>query len=763
MPLVSGQLPTTTAWRVIALLPAHGSVPLTWQIALLMARANNGDALALTLLDESTAVGHQIQTADSLLDEAFLMARPTDSVERAVIQTTDPIKELAQLVKRVDADMVIVSAEHPLSNQISGLNCSIGVLRAEPEFAKEVQERGFRKIIIPASGGPNAPHAISLFKDAPASINVEALYISRTDQGLNEETLGKERLIRVLKAANAEEAVKPKVARYANIVEGIVAQAHQCDLMVMGASNQSSINTALFGSIVDAVVRKSKAPVLIVRRPLQRGASSVVNALDRLVQRVIPPLSPSERSGIYVKIRENARPDLDFFMLIALSATIAAFGLTQNSPAVVIGAMLIAPLMAPIVANGMALGLGDTHWLRTTAITAIQGALIAIVVGFLVGLIPGDDLTGEVLGRTQPTLRDLGVALFSGLAGAFAISYASASGALPGVAIAAALVPPLASVGICFAEGRWALGLGALLLFTTNLITISCASALTFLIFGFRPDASQKEEIKAQRRSARLAALLLGLVIFGLGAVTFQLAARERRNTAILDTISEQVKTTLGDEAVLDEPPVYDFSQEPAQLNLVVRSPDTLFTQDKSELQENLAVALQEFEDLGEGFQLSLTHIRTERLTEFVPPTTTPTPEPDATETPTPTNTPTLTPTNTPTLTPTLTPTPTATSDYTPTPLPTLTPTPAPTETPAPTLTPLPTPTPRPLGLVNSQNGLNVRSEPSTTADILGKLDFSAELEITQALIDESGNEWYQIEFDGNQGWVSAQYITVSP
>lgn len=757
MNLVSGQLPTNTSWRVIALLPTNGTVPLTWQIALLLARANNGDVVAVTLLDQADTSGHQIETANLVIDEAILMARATDRIERAVIQTTDPTRELQNLVKELDADIVLAPAEHPLAGSLNNLSCGIGILRAEPEFAKTVQENGFQKIIIPASGGPNAPHAIALFKDAPASIDIEALYVSRTDQGLNEEALGKERLLRVLKAADADESVKPKVVRYANAAEGIVIQAQQCDLMVLGASNEGSINSALFGNIVDAVVRRSKAPVLVMRRPVQRGASSVVSAVDWGIQRFIPRLSQSERSEVYVRIRENARPDLDFFALTALSATIAAFGLTQNSPAVVIGAMLVAPLMAPIVANGMGLGLGDTRWLRRTTITAVQGALIAIVVGFLVGLIPGDDLTGEVLARTQPTLRDLGVALFSGFAGAFALSYASASGALPGVAIAAALVPPLASVGICFAEGRWRLGLGALLLFITNFITISCASALTFLVFGFRPDASQKEEKRAQRRSARLALLLLGLVISGLVLVTLNLAREERKNAAILNAINEQITATLGDEASLAEPPIYDFEQEPAQLNLVVRSPDTLFTQDKAELQENLGVSLQEFEDLGEGFQLSLTHIRTERLTEFVPPTPTPTPLPDTTATPTPTNTPTITPSPTATFTPTYTPSPTPT--MTPDATPTNTPTQLPTPTNTPTSTPMPTATPRPSGSVIPLNGLNLRAAPTTDSERLLKLNTGDGFEIYGTATDDAGNDWYEIEFAGVRGWVAAQYV----
>ncbi len=121
-----------------------------------------------------------------------------------------------------------------------------------------------------------------------------------------------------------------------------------------------------------------------------------------------------------------------------------------------------------------------------------RGVLLAVAVSALAGLANlGRPLTPELLARTQPNLADLGIAVFSGLAGAFALGHSAAAGALPGVAISAALVPPLATVGVSLTGGHFRESLGASLLFVTNLVAISSATALTFLLLGFRASASQ--------------------------------------------------------------------------------------------------------------------------------------------------------------------------------------------------------------------------------------------------------------------------------
>lgn len=182
-----------------------------------------------------------------------------------------------------------------------------------------------------------------------------------------------------------------------------------------------------------------------------------------------------------------------FSLLIMMSASIAAFGLLADSAAVVIGAMLVAPLMTPITAAAAATvtARNERLW-RALAIVAL-GTVLAIAVGWFIALIAGGsivdprELPSEVRARTFPTLLDLGVAVAAGAAAGYILPRRSTSGALPGVGIAVALVPPLATVGITAQLGLSTDARNAFLLFLTNLAAIIFSAGLALALTGFRP------------------------------------------------------------------------------------------------------------------------------------------------------------------------------------------------------------------------------------------------------------------------------------
>ena len=204
-------------------------------------------------------------------------------------------------------------------------------------------------------------------------------------------------------------------------------------------------------------------------------------------------------------------------MMIGLSAGIAALGLILNSPAVIIGAMLIAPLMSAIVAMGLAIVQGDITFLLRALRATLRGTGVVIAVGIVIGLFyVNREGTQEMLSRTEPTLLDLLVATVSGVAAAYALCRKNVSAALPGVAIAVALVPPLASVGLFMGMGELYLAYGASLLFITNLAGITCASGVVFTLFGFRPPNVAEKDLKRVKTFQRsfLAAGLFLLAVF---------------------------------------------------------------------------------------------------------------------------------------------------------------------------------------------------------------------------------------------------------
>jgi len=173
-------------------------------------------------------------------------------------------------------------------------------------------------------------------------------------------------------------------------------------------------------------------------------------------------------------------------VLLLASSGIAAIGLLANSAAVVIGAMLVSPLMAPIFGIALALSRGDLKLLRNAMIAEFGGVFLIMGFAFILGMLPfALEVTPEMMARTHPSLLDLFVATLAGLAGGLAMVDERTSPALPGVAIATSLTPPLATSGLSLAFGAYAGAWGAFLLFFANFLTILAIAAAIFILAGF--------------------------------------------------------------------------------------------------------------------------------------------------------------------------------------------------------------------------------------------------------------------------------------
>ncbi|WP_227788810.1 MULTISPECIES: TIGR00341 family protein [unclassified Nodularia (in: cyanobacteria)] len=172
----------------------------------------------------------------------------------------------------------------------------------------------------------------------------------------------------------------------------------------------------------------------------------------------------------------------NFYILLFLSGIISTVGLLANSAATIIGAMIVAPLMGPIIAIAYSMAVGNQRLLKRSSFTLFTGIVLTVVTSMIIARIVGIKTFGpEIWGRVSPTLLDLAVALAAGAAGAYAKSRRHVADALPGVAIAVALVPPLSVIGIGIAIGSPSVTNGASLLFLTNLIGIIFSGALVFL------------------------------------------------------------------------------------------------------------------------------------------------------------------------------------------------------------------------------------------------------------------------------------------
>ncbi len=232
-----------------------------------------------------------------------------------------------------------------------------------------------------------------------------------------------------------------------------------------------------------------------------------------------------------------------FWVLLVLAAIIATSGVVADSTATVIGAMIVAPLMTPILGTALAVVLADrVHLVRSIALVVL-GALAVIAIAYLIGLLahPLDayQSNSQVAARISPRLIDLMAALATGTVGAFALVRSDISDALPGVAIAISLVPPLAVVGLLLEVNRFEDAGGALLLFLTNFAAIVATGTAVLLLFRIR-DIAQSAGIPVADLTGRTLAIVTGgvlLVSVPLAAGTLSVA-RDRQLVATAKPIA---------------------------------------------------------------------------------------------------------------------------------------------------------------------------------------------------------------------------------
>ncbi len=201
-----------------------------------------------------------------------------------------------------------------------------------------------------------------------------------------------------------------------------------------------------------------------------------------------------------------------FLAMAFLASVVAAVGLVRDDVAVIIGAMVIAPLLGPNVAMALAVTLGDFALLRRALMTNIAGFCVGLGVAIVIGRLPGVELNADAIAsRTNLQLSDLALALAAGSAGAFALSRGLA-GALIGVMVAVALMPPLVVFGLMVAQFRWEGAAGAALLVSANVISVNLAGVATFVAQGVSPRRWWDEE-KAKKATRRAVALWLALLL----------------------------------------------------------------------------------------------------------------------------------------------------------------------------------------------------------------------------------------------------------
>ncbi len=328
--------------------------------------------------------------------------------------------------------------------------------------------------------------------------------LARVEQGFGDEAveIGRRELRQLMRDAGVKRSdrIRRLVFRSGDVM-GIAAKMDEHDLVLIGAGNQRA---------VQLIVELTETPVVAVikRAPPLRGWQR-----EKRGPQWTPRLSPADYADLIQGLRRGSRLGVDFLVMLGLAAAIASLGMLQDSPAVVIGSMLLAPLMTPMVAAGLALAQANSRMGWSSLKSIVSGSLLTLAISCLIAIAtPGDDMTPQVLARGNPNLLDLLIALFSACAAAYALARPNLVGAVAGVAIATALVPPLCATGISVAYHQYTIGLGAFLLFITNLLAIVLGAAGTFRYLG----VTASEARAGRRHWVYWISGLLGIAILAL-------------------------------------------------------------------------------------------------------------------------------------------------------------------------------------------------------------------------------------------------------
>jgi uncharacterized hydrophobic protein (TIGR00271 family) len=252
------------------------------------------------------------------------------------------------------------------------------------------------------------------------------------------------------------------------------------------------------------------------------------------------------RSALLFEPPNRRRQLTRFWILLTLAAAIATYGLHGDSVATVIGAMIVAPLMLPIMGLAFAVSIGDRKAIATSLVISLGGIATSIAVGYLLSLVANsafDPTTNsQIMARTAPRLVDLLAAVATGLAGAFATGRQDVSDTLPGVAIAISLVPPLANVGILLSTGHPDLAMGSLLLFVTNYFAILLTGALVFGLMGYPQASLAAKSLRARRVAIVIVVTMIVLISLPLAATTYQVYQSASAEGAVAGAVNTWIE-----------------------------------------------------------------------------------------------------------------------------------------------------------------------------------------------------------------------------
>lgn len=298
------------------------------------------------------------------------------------------------------------------------------------------------------------------------------------------------KLIEVIANSGSADTVAAVAAEYQahGFRKGAVDEQHMQSMRLLVADDKVQ---AVLDTLQNAIGAQSTARILVI--PIE---ATIPRASDE--ERKQERTATAAREALYDSAAKNTRLNLNYMVLVMLSTVVAAIGLIENNVAVLIGAMVIAPLLGPNIALGLGTALGDVTLMHQALVTTVAGIILAVALSLGIGIFwPFTLSSPELLARTEAGIDSVALALASGAAAALSLTTGLPS-VLVGVMVAVALLPPAATLGLMLGQGNLELAGGAGLLLAINVVCVNLACKLVFLIQGIRPRTWWEKE-KAKR------------------------------------------------------------------------------------------------------------------------------------------------------------------------------------------------------------------------------------------------------------------------
>ena len=456
-------------------------------------------------IDEMQGWSKSISNSLSLDSSIYFIGDEPENLREDLlcISSDDALDLIKKEIESNSPKLLLI--DHPLTKRgkktelfnkfINICNCDSITLR----FPKE-GGLGGNKILVPTVGGTNSIKALQFSKEFVSDSKEAALDVLFVESDVSElsEDVGMKRLERILAESglSSSDGVIAPVVSLSNDISAAIhskASSGNYDLILLGASDSGLLNRTFFGTLPDRLLKEDGNVAVGVFRAASNTKERIKVGLKKIFSKRLPRLDRESRVTIYEGIEVNSRWSFDFIALICFSTALAALGLMLNSSAVIIGAMLVAPLMTPILGAALSLIQGNRVLMLDCAKSLIYGYFSALTLGVLLGVFGNlYGVTDQMQSRSEPGVPDLLIALISGMAAAYCYSRPRLVSALAGVAISAALVPPIATAGIAVAMNEQKIAIGATLLFTTNVVFIIIGAGSVFLLLGIRAKSNQR-------------------------------------------------------------------------------------------------------------------------------------------------------------------------------------------------------------------------------------------------------------------------------